>query len=365
MPPELTWRARILDPANGRVYGAGVLVDQHHVVTCAHVIGDALGLADMLDRPDEVVQVDFPQSGDDAPYAARVIARGWFPERQMAGDLAIIEVLDAPLTVPASAPLLLAGESERRLVRVFGHPPGHDMGVWARARLMGRGGPRGEWIQMDGLSQTGKRIQRGFSGAGVWDEDYQAVIGCVVVGDREESDRVAWMIPNEVITGYWSELDVIIRRQPRKIESRKGGGRPVPEVLVSDRRHFAATLLGLRGMRERASRDLFVQKLGRIFDGRLRIDRQKGDLDDTLSIVDACLEHPGALHELAELLRGFHDTEAERHLVEEVASAADVADPSPLLRSPERNRLYRLLTALEEHITPDMVQRCYREATGP
>jgi len=229
MQAERTWRARILDPVSGDVRGAAILIDQRRILTAAHVVLAAtLDPAARLAVPDQTVQVDFPQSGDNESYYAQVIPGGWFPERNLAGDLAILEVLGTAPTIPEPAPLRLAGESERGMVRAFGHPPGHETGVWARARMIGRGGPQGEWIQLDGLSQTGKRIQKGFSGAGVWDDENQAVIGCVVVEDRQEADRVAWMVPTEVIADYWPELRTLIQRGPGTPAGRAPEQRPIP-----------------------------------------------------------------------------------------------------------------------------------------
>jgi hypothetical protein len=364
---ESTWHVRILDPEGIAVSGAGFLVDRRRIVTCAHVIADALGLAKVSEAPADAVTIDFPQCEGAEARTARVIPGSWFPEQEAAGDLAVLEVVGDDITQATPAPLRIAGDTGRRMISVFGHPQGHDFGVWARARLIGRGGPRGQWIQMDGLSHTGKRIQKGFSGAGVWDEENEAVIGCVVVQDRAEEDRVAWMIPIEVIVSYWPELsDLLKQHQRRPATRRQPPARPRPvRMSDGDRQRLAAMLRTLRGMRDPGSRALFVNALRRQFGGRLRVDRRPGDPYDTLSLVEACLEHPGALHELVERLRRYHASEPELRMVEEVAEAAEAADPAPLLSPPERNRLYRLVGALDEDITADMVMRCHRQAIGP
>ncbi len=47
--------------ADGRVIGAGFLVGERHVLTCAHVVSQALGLSDSpLDPPQGLVSLDFP-----------------------------------------------------------------------------------------------------------------------------------------------------------------------------------------------------------------------------------------------------------------------------------------------------------------
>jgi hypothetical protein len=45
----------------GEVTGAGFLVGEKHILTCAHVLAEALGIAqDQVDLPEESVQLDFP-----------------------------------------------------------------------------------------------------------------------------------------------------------------------------------------------------------------------------------------------------------------------------------------------------------------
>jgi hypothetical protein len=366
--PEPAWHVRILNSERTAVFGAGILIDRRRIVTCAHVIIEALGVVDVSEVPVGVVGIDFPQCEEAGIRTARVTADGWFPERDSAGDLAVLEVDGDEVTQATPAPLRPAGDPERRMILVLGHPRGHDLGVWARARLIGRGGPRKQWIQMDGLSHTGKRIQKGFSGAGVWDEENEAVIGCVVVEDRSEEDRVAWMIPVEVIASYWQKLQSLLQQEERQEQPRRPQRqeqRRIAPMSAGDRRRLVAMLLTIRVIHDPSSRALFVDALERQFAGRLWVSRRDGDLYDILDLVDACLEHPGALHELVELLRRYHADESELRLVEEVADAVEAVDPFPLLRPSDRNSLYRLLGTLEEYITADMVMRCHHEAVGP
>ena len=60
MSLHASWHARIIGP-QGPV-GAGVLVDSRRIVTCAHVIRDALSLSDLTQPPSGVVTIDFPQN---------------------------------------------------------------------------------------------------------------------------------------------------------------------------------------------------------------------------------------------------------------------------------------------------------------
>jgi hypothetical protein len=354
-----------MDPDGRSVAGAGVLVAPRRVVTCAHVVAAALGLLDVppTSPPRGTVSIDFPQQHLDprapGPRRAQVAAGGWFPGNA-AGDLALLDVLGEEPT-PPPAPLRLTGEPTRRKIMVRGHPAGLESGVWARARLVGPGGERPDWIQLDALTVTGKRIQRGFSGAGVWDEENEAVIGCVVAVDRAEQDRVAWMIPVELIVERWPELRGTLLRGPAPERSR-APRRDLSLMSLPDRQRLARLLYALPGMSDPASRDLFVDYIESAFGARLRVDRREDGIQDTLAIVDACLEHPGALHELVERLRKFHRGGLDDQLMDQIASLAETADPAPLLTVAERNNLYRRLDPLVPRAAADVVLACLQQA---
>ena len=362
MSLHASWHARIIGP-RGPV-GAGVLVDSRRILTCAHVVGDALDLADLTQPPAGLVTVDFPQNARSEIRTAQVAAGGWFPGRPAlrAGDLAMLEVLGDVVGSTDPAPLGNARDNGSGTLGVLGHPAGYDMGAWARARLTGVGGPAGEWVQLDALSSPGLRIQPGFSGAGLLDEAEGTVVGLVVGAALAPQDRLAWMIPLEVICGYWPDLRRLV--QPPA----EGALPAVPEAAMAafDVERFALMLLGLRGMAGRTDRELFIGAIENQFQGRLVVQRHDSDLSDTVALVDACLRHPGGLHELVELLRRFHSGSAtEKRRVGDIAAIAEEVDPAPLLDPGSRNKLYRILSGLADRITAEMVRSSYREAAGP
>jgi hypothetical protein len=354
-----------------------VLVAPRRVVTCAHVIASALGTGEMSapvppgsrpmpQGPAGAVTIDFPHCADlpgSSTHTARVMPGGWYPGDM--GDLALLEVPGSD-PLPDAAPLRPAGEPVRQMISVFGHPAGLENGVWARAMLIGRRGGRTEWIQLDGLTSTGKRIQRGFSGAGVWDEQNEAVIGCVVASDRAELDKIAWMIPLEVILECWPELRSGLRRAPAVPVLRQVQRERDQSLMTDvDRERLAAMMYGLRGINDMATRDTFVRYITDAFGARLRVERGADGFHDTVALVNACLEHPGALHALVTRLREFHREGTDARLAEQIVELAAVADPAPLLTITERNRLYRLLDELAWHVTAYEVLTAFRACSRP
>lgn len=201
------WRVRIWD-ADGAFRGAGVLVSNRHVLTCAHVVpGDATALA----APAAQLRVDFPAKPALGKCAARVAEGGWFPVAAQGdagasgnGDIAVLELAE-PVAVPSAA-IAPAGGALNRRVWMFGHPRGALRGVKAFARVSEKPAPDTDWVQLDAADVVGQRVDRGFSGAGVVDDETGAVIGILVAFYGTELAQVNWMLPIETIESYWPAL---------------------------------------------------------------------------------------------------------------------------------------------------------------
>ena len=65
---------------------------------------------------------------------------------------------------------------------------------------------------MEGIRTTGQRIERGFSGAPVWDDSAGGVVGMIVVtAVRDPQARVAFMLPVRELARRWDPLEQIVR----------------------------------------------------------------------------------------------------------------------------------------------------------
>src|SRR3989441_2528956 len=91
--------------ADGYVVGAGFLVGERHILTCAHVVAGALGLADDApEKPQAPVSLDFPRVAPRQLLTARVVL--WRPPRADGGDdIAGLELDDDPPHGAQAAPL--------------------------------------------------------------------------------------------------------------------------------------------------------------------------------------------------------------------------------------------------------------------
>jgi hypothetical protein len=94
----------------GEVVGAGFLVGEKHILTCTHVVAEALGIGhDQADPPEESVQLDFPLLAPGKHLRAQVVV--WQPPRPDGrGDIAGLE-LDTPLPPESSPAHLVAAEN--------------------------------------------------------------------------------------------------------------------------------------------------------------------------------------------------------------------------------------------------------------
>jgi Trypsin-like peptidase domain len=185
--------------AGDNVIGAGFLVSDRHLLTCAHVIADVLGLANnTLDIPNGEIEFDLPLLEAGQRATARVIF--WRPVSpgQIGEDIAVLQVELAEIPKEAQAIRLVAAvEPWGHQFRIFGFPEDSDNGVWASGVLREQQGSG--WVQMEDINAQGYPIQHGFSGAPVWDETLNAVVGMAVAKDSDQEIKAAFMIPVNIL----------------------------------------------------------------------------------------------------------------------------------------------------------------------
>jgi len=188
-----SWRAQIL--RDDRVVGAGVVVDDTHVVTAGHLVA----------------------TDNTAPFGV-VVGFAESPETRVATletirfssddgvDVAVLR-LDGPLP-PGVVPAVLGPlPGSPRAARVYGNPASVESGVWAAVTVGFSGGPGGRWIQLDPAG-AGARIGAGFSGAGVMSDDDGHVIGYLTASHVDGT--AAWMTPWREVVAHWPPLERLL-----------------------------------------------------------------------------------------------------------------------------------------------------------
>lgn len=215
-----SWRVRVRG-RDGEVRGAGVLLSDRLVLTCAHLVWVGPGIQPQAAdrRPDAQVLVDFPFSSDSRLLPAATARDGWIPEI----DVAVLE-LGEPIPEDVRPAEIARWEpGGPASMRLLGFPSTRPDGVWAEVRVLGWGGRKGEWFQLDLISPLSEDVASGFNGAGVVEEASGDVIGIVNASGSSGPRGTAWAVPADTVARYWPVMDQLIR--PISGELRHLGGR--------------------------------------------------------------------------------------------------------------------------------------------
>jgi serine phosphatase RsbU (regulator of sigma subunit) len=223
---------RILGPGD-TVSGAGFLVGDRQVLTCAHVVALALGRSG--DPATAIhggrVRLDFPLLRGPQRVLQAAVDEG--VQGGPDSDIAGLSLLEAPPPGAEPVRLMLVDKPWTHRFRVYGFPKGADQGEWASGQFLDA--QASGWIQLEDVKQPGRRVRPGYSGAPVWDDELNAVAGMVVAADEGPGDKVAFAIPVRQLVEAW------------------------PAVLGKSARP-ASPYRGLRPFRERDKDEFFGRK---------------------------------------------------------------------------------------------------------
>ncbi|WP_346768445.1 trypsin-like peptidase domain-containing protein [Streptomyces sp. R301] len=181
---------------DGAVCGAGALVAPDLVLTCAHVVSDALG------RPRRaavaagaVVTVDFPLAGPAAagPGQRTAEVEQWIPIRpDRTGDVALLRLRDP---VPGTRPLPMVDPKEgvwEHGARAVGFTGVEPTVLWFRGRFSGA--TEEGWLQLSRAGAQETYVRKGFSGSPVWDSELGAAVGLVVAAQPEQETQQVFVL---------------------------------------------------------------------------------------------------------------------------------------------------------------------------
>jgi Trypsin-like peptidase domain/Tetratricopeptide repeat/NB-ARC domain/Effector-associated domain 2 len=286
-----SWRLKVIDASSGSVRGAAVLIADSYVLTCAHVVTDALGLAPDVAAPADEIALEPAAAGP--RLWARVVPDGWFPATDReTGDLAVLH-LSTPLPVKSGVrPALLRPRAEPGdRVRAYGFPRDLPAGVWSAGSILGTGGPQTEWVQINSSTTDGQQVEPGFSGSGVVDST-GAVVGLVVTAKTQKA--IAWMLPLGVIASYWPSIRPMIERSASPTKTTK-------ELRRAEISQLARLLDTVKSMNVPGKRQQLIDELPSDLSGS--IERHPGRRAEIDSIVAATYDSDGGIYKLLDAVR--------------------------------------------------------------
>ena len=197
--------------------GVGFVVDDTHIVTCAHVVNTALGRDQRVqEKPSPLVriQVDFPMLGGAAGAPSRsCTVQAWVPPPTSGitgGDVAGLVIVGEGLPGRAGPARLVDRGTRDVVAGAFGYPgdpPRQVNGAWSELTL--RGAVGGGVIQLDTASGSSIRAQPGYSGSPVIaasDTGDDMVLGMLAVASGDDGAGDAYAIPVSELASAWPEV---------------------------------------------------------------------------------------------------------------------------------------------------------------
>ena len=202
MVPNLVMKSivRVKD-VDGKVVGVGFHISRKKIITCAHVLKQAINLElTSSNFKGKVVNFDFLGAKNKLkeflPGEAEII----FLDNQL--DIACLELTNFPPD-GVSVPPIDFSVKQDNIFGAIGFPVTKNDGIGVDGKIKGRDGLG--LIQLEVTSVY--NIEPGFSGGPIWDQEESKVVGVVSKADLRPDKNAAWMIPFDLIQSVWSEFE--------------------------------------------------------------------------------------------------------------------------------------------------------------
>ena len=200
---------------NNIVIGTGFFIFSKYLLTCAHVVKDALDLEidDLIKVPLESIKIDLPCSQFNQTLTAKVIflnpcLKEKITDAQRGEDIACLEI-ESNLSLPINPiKLTTLDDISNHPFKIYGFPEkAGSKGMSAEGKI--KGNIAEGWLELEPLQQ--RPITGGFSGSPVWDTSAKRFIGMTVASNQDQDDEgkivnVAFAISNHVLIDYCLKL---------------------------------------------------------------------------------------------------------------------------------------------------------------
>lgn len=197
----------------GGVSGAGILLNEAYILTCAHVIAPGFKEVSPTDAYEIKIRINIPSVQLDCK--ASIVY--WDEEKDIAGLELPESLSESKKEELFSQPLLTKLSTLRgRQVNVFGFPRRKDNpnGIWSAGVV--RGQQTGSLMQLDPTGDTANLVEGGFSGGPVVDVSLEKIVGMLTSYDSKS--RAAYFLPMAVVESAWTELSGLVA-EPQSVIS--------------------------------------------------------------------------------------------------------------------------------------------------
>jgi hypothetical protein len=201
---------------NNKLVGAGMLVSNEYVITCAHVVSIANGREINDQTPpsfQDIFIIQFPFCKN---YEVTASLIAWGPrveENIPARDIAVLHLTSSLPDYIKPHHLSIYREKWHEVpFYTWGATQQNQTGDWIGGLLKGRVPDR--LIQMEISQGTEMQIEEGFSGGPVWCEKNDEIIGILVQKDNRR--RISYMLPAIEIHDVWEKLPIKLEPESLK-----------------------------------------------------------------------------------------------------------------------------------------------------
>ncbi len=178
--------------------GCGFLIGGKSILTCWHVAREAL--FPKIDLIGQEVELDFPFPFNSGVLRARVVFLAEEP------DLIKLELLSDPPETTNPMPLSTETNLWHHPYSAFGITSERPEGCMVDGKIKNRIGDGTLQIE----SKSAYKVEKGFSGTAVWDDQLKTCVGMVVLTESDKETKAAYAIPVTEILKKCPELKPLI-----------------------------------------------------------------------------------------------------------------------------------------------------------
>ncbi len=296
------WRIRLRD-SEGGIHGPGIMLCGRYAITSSQVAARALRLPsqDLAACPTRQVFFDLPARPGMGMQRAEIIF--WHPAVTGGADPVGLGIAGLSIAGPAvrgiDEPVLrLDREPGRRIVRLRACTADDQSELSAWACLPYHSTSSAERVLLSPLTENSPNVTSEFRGSDVIDEQTGVILGIAEIFPSGNSRDHVWMTPIGKIADEWPLLHRIAALDKHHVVNAMRS-RPLGMARI---RRLADSCLRTPALAEAQSRHLIASELPA--EVMLTAPRSSVDRADLTALLWSCAHAPGALDELARMVRG-------------------------------------------------------------